>query len=117
LIAHLESKPGALANEPALLPPGVALNVNYPTLAPEDVHGVKLTVQGQASSASLVFVPIGGGVYIPAVGPGTGGADVMASDTVALEEGYITITPITSDMTAGPTARARMQSVVNGLGD
>jgi len=115
LIAHLESKPGALATQPGLLPPGVSLNVNYPTLAPEDVKGVKLTVQGQASSASLVFVPIGGGVYIPAVGPGTGGADVKDSDTAALEEGYITVTPITSNMTAAPSARASFHSVINGL--
>jgi 5'-nucleotidase len=116
LIAHLETKPGALAHEPGLLPPGVALNVNYPTVAPEDVQGVALTVQGQASSASIVFVPIGGGIYVPAVGPGSGdGADVKDSDTEALAAGYITVTPITSDMTAAPGERARFQSVLAGL--
>jgi 5'-nucleotidase len=116
LIAHLESKPGALANEPGLLPPGVALNVNYPTVAPEDVQGVALTVQGQASSASIVFVPIGGGIYIPAVGPGSGDeTDVKDSDTEALAAGYITVTPIDSDMTAPPADRARFESVLSGL--
>jgi len=116
LIAHLESKPGALAQEPGLLPPGVALNVNYPTVAPEDVQGVKLTVQGQASSASLVFVPIGGDIFIPAVGPGSGDeADVKDSDTEALAAGYITVTPIDSDMTAPPHDRASFESVLSGL--
>jgi 5'-nucleotidase len=116
LIAHLESKPGALANEPGLLPEGLALNVNYPTLAPEEVSGVKLTVQGQAASASLVFVPLGGGIFIPAVGPGSGDEpDVKDSDTEALAAGYITVTPINSDMTAPPQDGARFESVVAGL--
>lgn len=116
LIAHLESKPGALANEPGLLPPDVSLNVNYPTVAPEDVKGPKLTVQGQASSASIVFIPIGGGVYVPSVGPGSGdGPDVRDSDTVALAEGYISVTPIDSDMTTTPGARASLHAVLNGL--
>ncbi len=65
-------------------PLGVALNVNYPTLAPEEVKGVKLTVQGEASSASLVFLTMGGDIFIPAVGPGAGDeADERNSDTVA----------------------------------
>lgn len=115
LIAQLETKPGALANEPGLLPDGIALNVNYPTVAPADVQGVKLTVQGQASSASLVFVPLGGGIYVPAVGPGSGGDDVLASDTEALADGYITVTPISSDMTAAPAGRSRFESVLAGL--
>jgi 5'-nucleotidase len=115
LIAHLESKPGALSKEPALLPAGIGLNVNYPTLAPEEVKGVKLSVQGQASSASLVFVPIGGDVFIPAVGPGEGGDDVKDSDTAALAAGYVTITPINTDMTAPPNQGERLNSIVSGL--
>ena len=115
LIAHLESKPGALSNEPALLPPGLGLNVNYPTVAPEDVQGVKLTVQGQASSASLVFIPIGGDIFIPSVGPGTGsGDDVKDSDTEALEEGFITVTPINNDKTAPSSQAQNLESVISG---
>ncbi len=82
-LALLESKPGLLKKEPGLLPAGIALNVNYPTLAPEDVEGVKLTVQGQASSASLEFTEIAPGLFIPSVGPGDGGEDVKRSDTEA----------------------------------
>jgi len=118
LIAHLESKPGALANEPALLPPGLGLNVNYPTVAPEDVQGVKLTVQGRASSASLVFAPIPGSdppLFVPTVGPGSGGDDVKNSDTEALAAGYVTITPIDTDLTARPSQAAKLESVVAGL--
>jgi 5'-nucleotidase len=115
LIAHLESKPGALVNEPGLLPPGIALNVNYPTLAPEEVKGVKLTVQGQVTTHSIVFVPIGGDIYIPALGPGSGGEDVKDSDTDALAAGYITVTPIDFDMTASPPDWAKFRSVIEGL--
>jgi len=117
LIAHLESKPGALAEEPGLLPDGIGLNVNYPTVAPEAVKGVKLTVQGQASSASLIFVPIGGGIYVPSVGPGSGGADVKDSDTAAMAAGYIAMTPISTDMTVPPSEGAALQSVVTGLNE
>ena len=116
LIAHLESKPGALSNETGLLPAGVAWNVNYPTVAPEDVQGVKLTVQGQASSPSLVFIPIGGDIFVPTLGSGIGDEeDVIGSDTVALEEGFITVTPINSDMTASRDDRSRFNSVIAGL--
>jgi len=101
LIALLESKPGVLSNEPGLLPAGVALNVNYPTLAPEDIQGVKLTAQGQASSGSIVFIEIAPGVFVPALGPGEGGDDVKDSDTEAVADGYIAVTPITNDRTAG----------------
>jgi len=116
LIAHLETKPGALSKESGLLPPGVALNVNYPTVAPEDVQGVKLTSQGQASSASIVFVPIGGDLFIPTLGPGSGDeGDVLDSDTDALADGYITVTPINSDMTASPDQQNPFASVIAGL--
>jgi 5'-nucleotidase len=116
LIAELESKPGSLKKEAGLLPPGVALNVNYPTVAPEDVKGVKLTVQGQASSASLVFVPLGDDLYIPAVGPGTGDEqDVKRSDTVWLGQGYITVTPINSDMTASQSESSKIKALVAEL--
>jgi len=78
---------------------------------------VNLTVQAQASSASIVFVPIGDGVFVPSVGGGSGdGADVRGSDAVALEEGFITVTPITSDMAAAPGERGRLNSVVAGFG-
>ncbi|MDJ0867387.1 MAG: 5'/3'-nucleotidase SurE [Myxococcota bacterium] len=115
LIARLEIKPGALKKESGLLPDGLGLNVNYPTLAPEDVEGVKLTVQGQASSASLEYVEIEPGIYIPAPGPGSGDEeDVKDSDTEALADGYITVTPITNDRTAG-NSRFRLKSLIKKL--
>lgn len=114
LIAALEMKPGALANEPGLLPPGLALNVNYPTVAPEDVAGVRLTVQGQASSASIVFIEVAPGVFIPSLGPGEGGDDVRDSDTDALAAGFVTVTPIDNDKTAG-SARNGLESLISQL--
>jgi 5'-nucleotidase len=118
LIDHLESKPGALSAEPGLLPKGLALNVNYPTVAPEAVQGVMLTAQGQALSTSLAFVPVGGGVYVPVSGPtSSGDIDVKDSDTQALAAGYITVTPMNSDMTAPPRNRARFESAIASLND
>ena len=76
----LPCPPGGLATASGLLPPGVVLNVNDPTVGLKDAKGVALTVQGQASSPSIVFVTIGVGIYIPAVGPGEGsGEDVNRS--------------------------------------
>ena len=73
-------------------------------------------MQGQATSASLVFIPIGGGLYVPSVGPGDGSErDVKDSDTEALAAGFITVTPIDTDFTA-PLAKAqRLRSALAGL--
>jgi len=78
------------------------------------VKGVKLTVQGQASSASLVFLEIAPDIFIPSVGPGAGGDDVKDSDTEALAAGFITVTPIDNDKTAS-SKRNKLNSVINAI--
>ena len=123
-IAHLETKPGFLHSVPGLLPQGVALNINYPPLAPEDIQGVSLNQQGKLLVIGGVplavdfvcfacaFIPVG------ATSPGgIGGAgfdptpDVRDSDARAFSQGFITVVPIEADYTAG--RHKRFRSVVN----
>lgn len=123
-IAHLETKPGFLASQPALLPRGVALNINYPPLSPDAIQGVSLNRQGRLlvidgtplaldiTCFACAVIPVG------ATSPGgIGGAgfdptpDVMGSDATAFGEGFITVVPIEADYTAG--GYKQFESVVN----
>jgi 5'-nucleotidase len=125
-LAHLESKPGFLASEANLLPDGVALNINYPPLAPEDIQGVSLNRQGRllvlggvplaidVVCFACAFIPVG------ATSPGgIGGAgfdptpDVDGSDATAFGEGFITVVPIEADYTSG--SYTKFESVVNNF--
>ena len=125
-IAHLESKPGFLAGESGLLPSGVALNINYPPVAPEDIQGVSLNNQGQTLVIGGVplavdfvcfaceFIPVG------ATSPGgIGGAgfdptpDVAGSDSTDFLAGFITVVPIEANYTASDGIRHRFNSVIN----
>lgn len=125
-IAHLEAKPGFLASESALLPRGIALNINYPPLAPEDIQGVSLNRQGRLLVIggtplaldivcfACAFIPIG------ASSPGgIGGAgfdpteDIDGSDATAFGDGFITVVPIEADYTSG--SYEKFHSVVEGF--
>ena len=127
-IAYLETKPGFLEDASGLLPKGVALNINYPPLAPEDIQGVSLNNQGQTLVIGGVplnidfvcfacaFIPVG------ATSPGgIGGAgfdptpDVSGSDSADFNAGYITIVPIKADYTADPGTTNAFKSVVRGF--
>ncbi len=129
-IAHLETKPGFLSNEAALLPNGVALNINYPPLAPEDIQGVSLNKQGRTLVLGGVplnldfvcfacaFIPVG------ATSPGgIGGAgfdptpDVAGSDSTDFNAGFITVVPIEADYTASKSILNGFDSVIRTLPD
>jgi len=129
-IAHLETKPGFLAEEAGLLPRGVALNINYPPLAPADIQGVSLNDQGRTLVLGGVplnvdfvcfacaFIPVG------ATSPGgIGGAgfdptpDVKGSDSAAFAAGFITVVPIEADYTASKGIRNGFNSVIETLPD
>jgi hypothetical protein len=76
----------------------------------------KETVRGQASDLSLVFVPIGGDVCIPAMGAGDHpGPEATDSDAAALAEDCTTVTSMEPDMTAYPSDRSRLESVIADL--
>jgi len=114
-IAHLETRPGFLNRESALLPPGVALNINHPPLSTP--RGVKIAVQGQTAldrgrevvanfrcgaggSPSCSSLPVGGISIGAPVLSEQDLPDVKNSDTDFFADGYITIVPITPDYTA-----------------
>ena len=119
VVAQLERKPGFLAAEPALLPPRVGLNINYP---PREVPaGVRVVQQGQTAAFGGSPIILGLGCYGPCATLPVGGAlpggitgiaadstnDVRDSDTAAYAMGYITIVPISPDYTANPAPRFR----------
>jgi 5'-nucleotidase len=127
-IAHLETKPGFLAEESGLLPRGVALNINYPPLAPEQIQGVSLNNQGRTLVLgglplnvdfvcfACAFIPVG------ATSPGgIGGVgfdptpDVKGSDAAAFAAGFITVVPIEADYTASNGIRNGFHSVIGTL--
>jgi broad specificity polyphosphatase/5'/3'-nucleotidase SurE len=124
-IAHLESKPGFLAGESGLLPGGVALNINYPPLAPEDIQGVSLNRQGQTLVIGGVplavdffcfaceFISVGesspGGIGGIGFDPTP---DVADSDSTAFLAGYITVVPIQADYTASSGVLNGFNSVI-----
>lgn len=127
-ISHLETKPGFLSEEAGLLPKGVALNINYPPLAPEDIAGVSLNRQGQTLVLGGVPLAIDFVCFACAVIPvgasspgGIGGAgfdptrDVANSDSAAFVDGFITVVPIQADYTASSGIRNGFNSVIETL--
>ncbi len=93
LIAHIVSLPA--------LPPDTLFNVNIPPLAGPDIKGVRLTRLGRrifSDAVRRMQDPWGKDVYW--IGGGTsawsGGAD---ADFRAIQEGYISVTPLHLDLT------------------
>lgn len=132
-VAHLQTKPGFLAREEGLLPPGIGLNINYPPT--DNVKGVKVSVQGQTAGFGLPFapqfnfrcddcggLPVGestdGGIDVGGLKFGDtisvdGSESVKNGDVNNFENGYITIVPITGDITA--KSPLLFKSVVNSF--
>jgi 5'-nucleotidase len=90
---------GILAHEN--VPSGTFFNVNLPAVAPSDVHGVKVTSLGRRRYSESItrardpsgreYFWIGGGV---AAWEGTN-----ESDFHAVEDGYVSVTPLHLDLT------------------
>ena len=91
------ASPGA---EGARLEPGLALNVNYPGLAPNKVKGVRLANQGLAENFTNVYTKIDANHYQLASAPIHVTRDVRDPDTIQFQNGNITIVPIDGDYTA-----------------
>ena len=101
LIAYLEGGPAGLGE--GLLPPGIALNVNYPVLPPEvQIRGIQVAVQGQISFESpLFFRESEPGLFVPSPGRRRRVIqEVPGADTTAFSQGYLTIVPLMADYTA-----------------
>lgn len=124
-VAHLETKPGFLASEPKLLPDGVGLVISYPTS--DTIQGVKVA---SLSNAVLMGGQRFTGAFMCA-GTGCSGLDVGAwqrsrvvpmpdatpevknADLEFYADGYVTIVPITPDITA--VTPLVIKSVVQGF--
>jgi len=84
------------------LPPNVLLNVNVPALPMAEIRGVRVTRMGQRVYRDELIEridPFGRPYYWIGGEPPTGRAEA-GTDFTALEEGYISITPIQLDFTA-----------------
>jgi 5'-nucleotidase len=84
------------------LPGGVLLNVNVPGLATEDLKGVRITRQGLRVYRDALVAredPRGRPYYWIGGGPPTGVADA-GTDFWALQEGFVSVTPLQLDLTA-----------------
>ncbi len=83
-----------------VLPPNVALNVNYPPRAPEALRGVRWASQGASGSFALAFERAADGRFVPRMSPVPDALPDPAGDTSLYAEGFVTIVPIDGDYTA-----------------
>ena len=84
------------------LPDKILLNVNVPNLAPKDVRGVRITRQGESAyqgkfdirsdPRSVPYYWAAGRYEVSDEDPNT--------DARALEDGYVSVTPVSFDLTA-----------------
>jgi 5'-nucleotidase len=84
------------------LPPGMFLNVNVPSLAPEEIAGVAITRLGRRVYRDILVErhdPRGRPYYWIGGEPPSGHLD-GGTDIWAVANGYVSITPIHLDMTA-----------------
>lgn len=89
----------ALADHKRSLGPGIALNVNYPAAS---AKGAKLTTVDPKPYITLSYAPVPGqdGTFALALVPSTG-SPTDGSDWDALQDGFVSITPVRADPTAG----------------
>ena len=101
----------------ALLPRGVALNVNYPPVPRKAVKGLKLTHQGKGALFSLVYerAEDDGDTFMPDFTILPQNDDRGDGDTGAFDAGYITIVPIDADFTADQATRRSLGKALGSL--
>jgi 5'-nucleotidase len=74
-----------------------ALNVNYPARPVSQLQGTRMTRQGSASDLRIVFEQTAAGEYTARARQAAADDD-RDSDTYWLEAGYVTITPLSADL-------------------
>jgi len=90
-------------------PPGALINVNFPALPADQVRGIRVCRQGLRDYGRLRIVqrtdPRGYDYYWFGLGPmvQTPG---HSTDLEAIEEGYVTVTPLHLDLTHDPSIEA-----------
>ncbi|WP_245413745.1 5'/3'-nucleotidase SurE [Fulvimarina endophytica] len=85
------------------LPPGHLFNVNFPVREPDEVEGVRVTRQGKLDPALGIEQREDGRgrSYFWLKFGRRNGPNVERSDISALQDGYISVTPLHLDLTAG----------------
>lgn len=90
-----------------LLPPGVALNANFPLA--EKVLGVQVCRQGLTGTISITYERDKDGIFLPKVShSGAEGEAGEGTDTQAFKAGYATIVPIVPDYSAPRSLRRKV---------
>lgn len=99
LVARLQQE--RARNDGPLLPAGLALNINYPPLAREQIKGVGIYRHGRVAPIGMRFEQNDDGQWKPHLRRVTDGdGEVAQADTTAYRQGYITVVPIDGDYTA-----------------
>ena len=88
------------------IPEGILININFPSGRPEDVKGVRVTVQGRRDTQILRIEPRNDGrghpyfwiAFNPAKQNPPDGTDLKA-----MNDGFISVTPLRLDLTDMPT--------------
>jgi 5'-nucleotidase len=86
---------------------GILININFPGVPPQDVKGIKVTVQGQRDQSALLnIVKRADGRHLPyywlAFNPQQF-EPKEGTDLHAVRDGYISITPLRLDLTDMPS--------------
>jgi 5'-nucleotidase len=90
------------------LPRGTLLNVNFPALAPEEVKGVRVTVQGTRNQEFLQVERRVDGRGFPYFWVGFARRPFEpkdGTDLMALRDGYVSVTPLQLDLTDHASTR------------
>ena len=98
-----------------LLPPGVALNVNYPARFRDTVRGVRLTHQGASILYKLEYEPVGEGRFEVSFARAEKIDADPAADTRAIAEGYVSVTPLYASWTSEDQVMADLTPLAEGL--
>jgi len=90
------------------LPEDTLLNVNVPNTAREEIHGVRVTRMGKRVYGDLIVEKRDprGKKYYWIGGDNLNSEDVPGSDLEAIEDGFISVTPIHLDLTNYAALRA-----------
>lgn len=86
------------------LPPGILLNVNVPHIPGEEIKGFQVTSQGMRVYNDCLDERIDprGRPYYWISGKAPSGIPKQGTDIGAMDEGYVSITPLQLDLTAYP---------------
>jgi len=96
------------------IPEGVLINLNFPSIPPEDVKGVRVTVQGRRNTQFLRIEPRHDGRGHPyfwiAFNPPKH-APNEGTDLAAMVDGFISVTPLRLDLTDMPTVTQLVEAL------